>query len=297
MSEPLPVAIIGLDTSHAVEYPRRMQAPDCAAAQRVPGLRAVSCLRFPSPFQSEQGQDQRQAQLAAWGVPLAATVEEAVRGAQGILVEINDPAQHLEWFGKVAGLGLPVHIDKPLADTVEAGAAIVRLAREKGTRACSCSPLRSAGELLRACAALPRPAQVQVFGPLGRAPAGSSIVWYGVHAFEMLQRAMGSGAVAVTCRRDAAGAVAVVDYADRRRGVVELTEGCWTYGGFLRDAKTSVPFIIDSAPMYTEHLRELERFLRGGEPPATLDDALEVMAMLDAAERSVQRGRTEAVYR
>jgi predicted dehydrogenase len=297
MPDPFPVAIIGLDTSHAVEYARRMQAPDCPAGSRVPGLRAVSCLRFPSAFQAESGQDSRQAQLEAWGVRLAADVADAVRDAKGILLEINDPSLHASWFERVAQLGLPVFIDKPLADTVQAGAGIVRLARTHGVRASSSSPLRCDAALQRACSQMPRPEQAWVYGPLGEAPTGSSIVWYGVHAVEMLQRAMGVGAVAVSARRDASGVVVAVDYGDRRRGVAELTTGAWIYGGALRNGGTAVSFAVDSAGFYTAQLREVERFLRGGEPVATLDDALEVLAMLDAAERSARSGHTEPVHR
>lgn len=297
MSEPLPVAIIGLDTSHAVEFPRRFQAPDCDPALRVPGLRAATCLRFPSAFQDEAGQDKRQAQLVAWGVRPAADLADAVRGVQAILLEINDPALHLRWFEQVAGLGLPVFVDKPLADSVAAGATLLALARKHGTRLASCSSLRSDAALQRACAQLPRPEQAWVYGPLGRAPAGSSVVWYGVHAFEMLQRAMGCGAVAVSTRADARGLVAHVDYGDGRRGIVELTRDAWIYGGCLRGGNAAVPFTVDGNLIYTAMLREVERFVRGGAPPATPEEALEVMAMLDAADRAAASGRTEAVYR
>ena len=135
------------------------------------------------------------------------------------------------------------------------------------------------------------------YGSLGKAPSGSSIVWYGVHVFEMMQRAMGMGAVAVTARRDACGIVAVVDYGDRRRAIAELTSGAGIYGGVLRSAAGATPFAVDNKMMYTAQLREVERFLRGGEPPASHDQALEVMAMLDAADRSATSGRTEPVYR
>lgn len=295
MPDPIRVAIIGLDTSHSVEYPRRMQAPDCPEAARVPGLRAVSCLRFPSVFQPEAGQEQRQAQLVAWGVRVASDVADALRDAEAVMLEINDPALHRPWFAQVAALGKPVFIDKPLADTARTGAEMIRLAQQHGLRMSSSSPLRSDAALVGACAAMPRPTQTAVYGPLGKAPAGSSVVWYGVHAVEMLERAMGLGAVAVTARRDGSGVTLVVDYVDGRRGMVELTEGAWIYGGTLRDATHAISFSVDSGSIYSAQLREIERFFRGGEPPASLDDGLEVMSILDAGERSLQSARTEPV--
>ena len=65
MKEEIRVALIGLDTSHSVEFPRRMQAPDCPEQLRVEGLRAVSCLRFETPFTNKQILDERQKQLEA----------------------------------------------------------------------------------------------------------------------------------------------------------------------------------------------------------------------------------------
>lgn len=296
MPDPIRVAILGLDTSHAVEYPRRMQAPDCPEAQRVPGLRATACLRFPSPFQSEAGQDQRQAQLAGWGVRAATGVDDLLRDADAVMLEINDPAQHLPWFRRIAAAGKPVFIDKPLADGVAAGAEILALARQHGLRVASASPLRSDAALAAACAALPRPNQTHVYGPLGAAASGSSVVWYGVHAIEMLQRAMGAGAVAVHARRDAGGVVAVVEYPGRRRGTVELTEETSVYGGVLRDRATAHPFTADSSAFYAAQLREVARFFAGGEPPATLADACEILAILAAIDRSLATAGSEPVH-
>jgi len=290
MSEDLKVALIGLDTSHTVEFARRMQAPDCPPELRVPGLRAVTCLRFSTPFMDEAGLDERQGQLEAWGIRVTTDFEEAVADCHALMLEINDPAYHLEYFQKCAGLGKPLFLDKPLADTLENGRAIYDLARQQGTRVLSCSSLRFARKLEEACAALPQPRYVSTFGPLGIAPAGSSIVWYGVHAFEMLQRALGRGARKVFARRDRAGVVTLIEYEDGRRGVVELTEGAYVYGGNLRDAGNCVPFVVDSSTLYSDQLQVVHRFFRGEDPPLQLEDTLEVMALLDAAERSSQRG-------
>jgi len=297
MTTPVNLAIISLDSSHSVEFVRRMQAPDCAVEQRVPGLRAVSFLRFPSAFQAEAGQDKRQAQLEAWGVVKADDLAAAVAKADGIMLCLNDPAPHREWFERCAAFGKPIFIDKPLAASIADGVTIAKLAKERGLRVSSASSLRSDAGLQRACAEIPKPVSTTVCGCLGTAPSGSSLVWYGVHVVEMLVKAMGAGAVAVSARRDAAGVVAVVDYADRRRGVVELGTSMGFYSGTLRLNDKAVSFVADGASMYSAQLREIERFFRGGDGPATLENALEVTSILDAIERSYQTGgTTQAIY-
>ena len=50
MSE-MKVAIIGLDTSHSVAMPKLMNDPACEPDMKVPGMKAVTCLRFETPFQ------------------------------------------------------------------------------------------------------------------------------------------------------------------------------------------------------------------------------------------------------
>ena len=49
------VAIVGLDTSHSIQFAKRMQDPACPADQKVEGLRATACLSFETPFQDRKG--------------------------------------------------------------------------------------------------------------------------------------------------------------------------------------------------------------------------------------------------
>jgi predicted dehydrogenase len=289
------VALIGLDTSHTIEFTRRMQAPDCADDQKVAGLQAVSCLRFPTPFQSEEGLNDRQAMLENWGVKVTTDFDEAVADCDAIMLEINDPAYHQEYFARCAALGKPIFLDKPLANTIATGRAMVEQAQAHNTRFFSASSLRFAPELTDACEAMPAPQFVHAFGPLGDAPAGSSIVWYGVHTFEMLQRALGNGAQSVRVTGDEAGVTAIVSYDGKRRGVVELNNGAYVYGGSLRDAKRAVPFVAGTGRLYSDLLVLIEKFFRTGQAPVATEDTLEIMALLDAAERAAQSGKEEAV--
>ncbi len=294
MPADLRVALIGLDTSHSIEFARRMQAPDCPPVQRVAGMRAVACLRFDTPFQDRGGLDQRQKQLEAWGVRVGTLFDDAVADCDAVMIEINDPALHVEYFDRCARLGKPLFLDKPLADTVAAGRRILETARAAGTRFFSASSLRFVSELEEACGRVPRPERASMYGPLGKAPAGSSIVWYGVHAFEMLERAMGPGAKSVRALGDG-GAVAIVDYGGQRRGVVELTQGAYAYGGSLRAQREGTVFAVDMANAYSGLLRRIEAFFRGSEAPVEHQETLEISAMLEAAERSLAGGGEEQV--
>ncbi|MCC7518608.1 MAG: Gfo/Idh/MocA family oxidoreductase [Verrucomicrobiae bacterium] len=295
MNNAIKVALIGLDTSHTVEFARRMQAPDCPPDQKVSGLRATACMRFPTPFQSKEGLDDRQKILEGWGIRVTPSFEEAVSDCDAVMLEINDPARHLEYFARATELGKRVFLDKPLADTLASGQEIARIAAAKKTSFFSASSLRFVPQLLKACDELPKPLLASTYGPVGKAPAGSSIVWYGVHAFEMLQRAMGRGAQSVFARADDAGVAAVVRYPEKRRGVVELSFVSYAYGGSLRDDKKIVPFVNDASRLYSDLLLQIRAFFRGAPPPVAQEDTLEVMALLDAAQRSADSGREEAV--
>lgn len=295
MSTDIKVGFIGLDSSHSVEFIRRMQAPDCPADQKVEGMRATACLRFETPFQNREGLDSRQKTLEGWDVRVTTSFEDAVSDCDALLITINDPSCHLEFFRKCAGLRKPVFMDKPLADNLVAAREIADMVRSNKVPFMSCSSLRHASALREACHSVPAAEQASTFGPLGRAPAGSSIVWYGVHAFEMLQRSMGAGAQEVSTVRTARGTVCVIGYKDGRQGVVELVEGTWNYGGSIRGGGNAASFIVDSSSIYSLQLRDVAAFYRTGKSDVTLSDALQVMAMLDAAHQSCESGATVSV--
>lgn len=288
--KPLKIALIGLDTSHSIEFPRRMQAPDCKPELKVAGLEAVSCLSFMTPFTDAGILQKRREQLEQWGVRVTEDFAEAVTDCDAIMIEINDPALHLDYFTRCVSLRKPIFLDKPLADTYENGKKIVTLAEKHKIPVMSASSLRFSADLIRSCQVAPNPDQAIFFGPLGIPAAGEGIIWYGVHCFEMLQRAMGHGAMRVDARRDTSGVVTIVEYPERRRGIVALTEGAYTYGGTLRQKDQVHSFVVDSAMIYTEELRLIHDFFRYGTAPLTLQDSLAVMQLLDAAVTSSRSG-------
>lgn len=297
MKNQIRVAVVGLDTSHSIEFTRRLQAPDCPENQKVPGMQVVSCLRFATPFQNEDGLNARQKQMEAWGVRVTARFDEAVADCDAIMIEINDPAYHLEYFKQCAGLGKPLFLDKPMADTLPNAGKIAKLAKDQQLRMFSASSLRFTPQLKEACGKVPAPLFAGAYGPLGQAPAGSSVVWYGVHTYEMLERIMGPGATRVFARNHPSGVVVQVEYPNGRYGLIELTKDAFVYGGCLRTKEAAAPYVVDMARAYSDELVEVAKFFAGGNSPVALDDTLEIMRLFDATERSLQSGKPESVRR
>lgn len=284
------IALIGLDTSHSVEFTRALQG-DTPPEARVPGMRVTGALRFASPFQSEEGQDGRQKLLESWGVAVSRNIEEALKGAQAIFLEINDPALHLEYFKKVVGMGLPIFIDKPLAATPAEGRLIADLAATHQASVWSSSSLRYLPGLTRVAGEIPMGERklANVYGPLGKAPAGSSVVWYGVHGMEMLHTLMGPGAKSVRAAPVESGLVVTVDFGGGRRGVVELNHGLYQYGGRLHGDKVVKSFAHEGEHLYSYLLKEIGAWLAGGPLPVPLSHSQEVLALLAASEKSAAR--------
>ena len=295
MGHEFKLAVIGLDTSHAVELPRLIND-----RKMTPGLRVTHCLSFETPFQNAAGLLARKAELNNFGITVTENYAEAVADCDGMMLEINDASLHLAYFERCAALGKPMFLDKPFADTLDHAKAIDRIARRQGIRYFTASPLRFDADLVRALSVEPLTVDsATVWGPFGKAAAGSSLIWYGCHALEMLERIMGGGALSVTVGADRRGYVGHVRYGDGRRGIVELTDDGGRYGGVLREwlHRERLFQVSGAIPYYQMLIREIAAFFLAGAQPVAREDAFEVMALLEAFDRAAQSGRTETVDR
>lgn len=286
----LNVAIIGLDSSHSVEFCRRLQSPDCSPELRVAGMKVVRCVRMPSPFRSESHQDLWQTRLESWGVEVTRRMEDAGEDVDAFMVLNTDPAAHWPSMQGIAGLGKPVYLDKPPADTPANARAIGRLISEHGLRIFSASALRFAPELTALRSRLRDRQAVRCVGALDAAAAGSSIVWYGIHAVEMLQQVVGIGAKSLSAHQDERGILVDLRHGDGRRATIQLNRGDSHYTAFPEgeDSREFLP--INFEPLYTILLNRMLAFFGGGTPPVSWEQSLEAQDILDAIERSLEAG-------
>lgn len=294
------IAMVGLDTSHCVELPRRMHSSELKPEEKIEGMQVVAVNRFETPFQNKEGLDKRQAQLEEWGIKVTEDFDETVADCDAIMMEINDPSLHLKYFEKVCKLGKPVFLDKPLAGCIEDGRKIVNLARENNVRVWSGSSLPFFPTLVEAQNKfLGEPEVVNAFGPLGKAAAGSSLIWYGVHTFEMVQKLIGhTGAKQVVANDNGRSIVSVISYDDGRVGVAECVRDSWLYGGRIQNRGCAETFSFSSTnALYYNLLKNIRSFFRGNLEPVTLEKTFEGLAIMCAAEESVSTGKPVEVQK
>jgi len=209
-----------------------------------------------------------------------------------ILLESVDGRVHLAQARQAFQCKKPVFIDKPLAASFSDAKEIDRLAKETGTPWFSSSSLRFAPsfqEALRDTA----PGKIlgaETYGPAHLEPTNPGLFWYGIHAVESLFTLMGPECVSVSMTSTDDYDLAVGVWKDGRIGSVKgLRKGKEDYGVLLYRENGNFHVAGGDVP-YVPLVREIMEFFKTGKPPVAPEITLEIMAFMEAAEKSRQQG-------
>ncbi|NQU12340.1 Gfo/Idh/MocA family oxidoreductase [bacterium] len=298
MTAPLRLGMIGLDTSHVVAFTEALHAaspPPLLAGARVvvawPGgspdfvLSANRVAGFTQKLQNEHG------------VTMVDSPEAVADQCDAILLESVDGRVHLEQFRRIAPAGQPVFVDKPFALTTADARGIVELARQHQVPLMSCSSLRYAETFTAALAdsALGDLFGVDVFGPMSLEPTQPGLFWYGIHTVEMLYTALGRGCREVSTVSTTDHDLVVGRWADGRVGTVRGNrKGNGRFGALLHRAQ-GTQFADAYASVKTPYVSLLERvipFCRDRREPIDLEETIEIVRFIEAANESRATGRT-----
>jgi len=285
----LRLGIAGCDTSHVVEFTRRLHAAGAPPEQCVPGARVVAAW----PGRSEIAPDRLPgyvATLRELGVTIVDRAEDlAAHGVDGVLLEAQQGDTHaalaLPWLR--AGIG--VFVDKPFACAVADAAAMVEAATAAGSPLLSASSLRFAEEVL--ALRVGRVLGAQTHTPASLHPGNPGLFHYGVHGVELLYALLGGGCRSVACT-STPGADAVVGlWADGRLGGVRgLRQGAMGYGFTAYGQDGLVTARVDTGYIYRNLLRVIVAVLGGAPSPVPLPELVEAVAFQECALRSARAG-------
>lgn len=210
----------------------------------------------------------------------------------GVLVLSVNGHRHLAHARPALQRGLPTYIDKPLACSLSEARQIQQLAQQHGARCYSASSLRFAAEL----DAIPRDAlgelvAVDAFGPGELHELMEGTFFYGVHTVEMVDAIWGQGVTAVSGQHTDDRDVLSLHYADGRSAQLRLERaGSYDFGATLHGRAGLHSFRVDFATVYDRLIAGMVGFFEQQQAPVSLDRLLENIAVMAAANRSLDQG-------
>jgi predicted dehydrogenase len=293
------VGLIGLDTSHAGAFTELLNDP--SRPDHIPGARVVAAFKGGSPDieASASRVDKFTAELRdKWQIELVGSIEELARRVDAVMLTSVDGRAHLAQARPVIAARKPLFVDKPFAASTRDAIELARLARESGTPIFSSSSLRFTDDV-QAVKRDPRVADVQgaiAWGPATLEPHHPDLFWYGIHTVEILYTFMGSGCERVSRTYTPGADVVVGQWKNGRTGVIRGTrDSASTYGQvvFGPKAVVSAPPVASgtaaSRSPYYGLVSAVVEFFRTGKPPVPIDQTIEIMAFMEAADLSKAR--------
>ena len=143
----LKLGILDFDTSHCVEFTRRLNQIGNDKEQFVEGAKVVVGCPGESKLSPERIEGFTK-QMKEFGVPLVDKPGDMIGKVDGMLIEAVDGTAHYERAKPFLEAGVPCFIDKPFACSLDDAKKLADLAAKKKLPLFSSSSLRYAPELV-----------------------------------------------------------------------------------------------------------------------------------------------------
>lgn len=236
---------------------------------------------------------------AAFSIPhITSSLEELAGIVDGVLILCEkDVTEHYKIASIFLERHVPVYIDKPLAETVEEALSVVRIAQKHGTPMLSCSARRFDPLIVEGTAILRKechkPLSAYVFGDWRY----TKMIWYGVHAIDVLFAVLGPDVVSVRDVGDIKHRILRLTY---RNGLVAIVDLPYDIGVGTsvvvfgkRDAQ-HLYWYLGTGRTHVFFAGLLERIgcmIQSGIPPVSYAEMVHVIRVLNAAEQSLRENR------
>jgi hypothetical protein len=290
-AEDLRLGIVGTDSSHSVEFTRILN--DVAAKDHIRGARVVAAYRGgnPSrPLSRDRIERFSTALKEKWSIPFVDTIGDLCSKIDGILILSVDPLSRVHEFEQAATCHKPVFLDKPAAATADAVVEIAGFAEQHHIVWFSASALRFA--VPQQSTAI---SSADVWGPgdLGKIEDGYplDLAWYGIHSIEALYGVMGPGITQVSRVHTTTIDIITAVWGDGRVGTVHLVRPDVPFS-ILLNSRGGTNGIIPLPTNYAPLVQSIVTFVGTKTQPVSTEQMLEVFAVMEASQKSMQNGCT-----
>lgn len=279
---------VGVDSSHLPEFTRRI------AERHEQGLTPCRVTSFWTDGQHHMPVDevnQWVANAQGLGARPFDDLSKMLDHVDGVLVLSVSGHDHLKHAAPSLRRGMPTYIDKPLACDPAEARQVRDLAVKFNAPCYSASSLRFANEIKAVHTAnLGNLAAIDAYGPGELHDLMPGVLFYGVHTIEMVDALWGPGVAAVSARHTDERDFVHLRYHDGRDATLRLERtGSYDFGATVHGKDGLHSFKVDFATVYDRLIEGMTRFFDEGVAPTKLDHILENIAVMDAANRSMNQ--------
>lgn len=288
---PLRLGIIGLDTSHVIQFSDRLNDPK--NPNHVPGGRVTAAFKGGSPdikSSADRVEGYTKTLVEKYGVKIYPTIEEMCSNVDAVFLESVDGRPHLEQVRPVFAAKKRVFIDKPIAGSLRDAVEIFRLSAQSGVPCWSSSSLRFYASVMDVAKADAGDVRSAIsYGPASLEPTHPDLFWYGIHSTEVLFTVLGTGCEKVVRVNTPDTDVVTGTWSGGRVGVL-LGMRNQKSGYQVTKFGTKKAVIQQGAGDYTPMLQEIMKFFQTGVAPVSPETTLEIYAFMEAADESKRKG-------
>ena len=285
------VGIIGLDTSHAIEFTKMLNAEKKEAS--FEGFRVTAAYTYGSLdiCSSTNRYPEYTKTMTGMGVEIVGSIADLLKQTDVVLLETNDGRRHLEQALEVFKAGKPVFIDKPIAASLADALLIFDAAKKYKVPMFSSSALRYTQKAQEARAgAFGRIIGADAYSPCKLEPTHPDLFWYGIHGVEPLVAVMGTGCESVVrVSRDEVDFV-VGTWKDGRVGTLRGMRGKMMPYGCDIFAEKGGRMALGGYEGYKPLLVDILKFFRTGVVPVPSEETIAIFAFMEAAHESKRQG-------
>lgn len=300
------IGAIGIDSSHTPVFTKAINA------LHKEGKTKCQVTAFWDPgtheWQHPAGPEQSKKDVAKWredtiaeGAKQVDSLDALLSQVDGVMVLNINGHRHLELAIGPIAKGMPTYIDKPLTCSIDQAKALLSMTRQYKARAYSASSLRFITEIPKLDKEkLGDIVAIDAFGN-GEVLDMMPDLWhYGCHSIEMVDAifkwsGQGPGVKRVSAikKGDATSGYHLLDMEYRDGRIVRIRcdrDGAWAFGATVHGKKGVQQFVVDFAPVYGRLVAGMVKFFEGGEPPVSLRDIVENVAVMQAGNESIAKG-------
>jgi Oxidoreductase family, NAD-binding Rossmann fold len=292
----LRIGIIGLDTSHCIEFTKILNDP--TSGDTFGGYKVVAA--YPKGSIDIKSSIDRIAcyteQLKTMGIDIVDSISSLLEVVDVALLETNDGRRHLEQAIPVLKAGKRLFIDKPITASLSDAMILFEAAKFYNIPVFSSSSCRFIDDISQ----IKNGAIGKVIGAEAHSPATleathPDLFWYGIHGVEILYSVMGTGCKSVVRVSAPDTDVVVGTWNDGRigtfRGTRSGTEACGAEIFGENDIKT-INISDGFHASYKGLMKEVTAYFKTGNLPVQPEETLEILAFMEAANESKKRSGT-----